>query len=90
MYPNFRGFRANIIKIETRNRRRFKKPWSTYLDKNSKDQKESAYFLSVNRNKKSVTIDLTTEEGQELARNLVKNVILLLKILEWQSKTIWP
>ena len=43
-----------------------------YLDKNSKDQKESAYFLSVNRNKNSVTIDLTTEEGQELARSLVK------------------
>ena len=40
--------------------------------KNSKDQKESAYFLSVNRNKNSVTIDLTTEEGQELARSLVK------------------
>tara|TARA_B100000242_G_scaffold291361_1_gene264517 strand:- start:752 stop:1969 length:1218 start_codon:yes stop_codon:yes gene_type:complete len=64
---------ANIIKIErpvTGDDSRNLGP--PYLDKNSKDQKESAYFLSVNRNKKSVTIDLTTEEGQELARNLVK------------------
>ena len=64
---------ANIIKIErpiTGDDSRNLGP--PYLDKNSKDQKESAYFLSVNRNKNSVTIDLTTEEGQELARSLVK------------------
>ena len=64
---------ANIIKIErpiTGDDSRNLGP--PYLDKNSKDQKESAYFLSVNRNKSSVTIDLTTEEGQELARSLVK------------------
>jgi len=64
---------ANVIKIErpvTGDDSRNLGP--PYLDKNSKDQKESAYFLSVNRNKNSVTIDLTTKEGQELARNLVK------------------
>ena len=64
---------ANIIKIErpiTGDDSRNLGP--PYLDKNSKDQKESAYFLSVNRNKNSVTIDLTTKEGQELARSLVK------------------
>lgn len=32
---------------------------------------ESTYFLGVNRNKKSVAIDLTTDEGLEQARDLV-------------------
>ncbi|HEY7340243.1 MAG TPA: CoA transferase [Ktedonobacterales bacterium] len=31
---------------------------------------ESTYFFSVNRNKKSVVIDLQTDEGRELARRL--------------------
>jgi len=33
---------------------------------------ESAYFLSVNRNKKSVTLDLRTEKGKEVFYKLVK------------------
>ena len=64
---------ANIIKIErpkTGDDSRNLGP--PYFDKNSKEPKESAYFLSVNRNKNSVTIDLTTQEGQEFARSLVK------------------
>ncbi|MEW6578928.1 MAG: CaiB/BaiF CoA-transferase family protein [Chloroflexota bacterium] len=31
---------------------------------------QSAYFLSVNRNKRSLTLNLSTREGQELARRL--------------------
>ena len=33
-------------------------------------EKESAYFLSINRNKKSITIDMKTAEGIELVRRL--------------------
>lgn len=33
---------------------------------------ESAYFLSLNRNKKSVCLDLRTEEGLEVARKLIQ------------------
>ncbi|HZU01101.1 MAG TPA: CoA transferase [Ktedonobacteraceae bacterium] len=33
---------------------------------------ESAYFLSLNRNKKSVCIDLRTEEGLEIAHRLIQ------------------
>ncbi len=33
---------------------------------------ESAYFLSISRNKKSVTLDLRTDEGREIFHELVK------------------
>jgi len=33
---------------------------------------ESAYFLSINRNKKSVTLDLRAAEGQKVFHNLVR------------------
>ena len=32
---------------------------------------ESGYFLGVNRNKRSITLDLTKPEGQDLARRLI-------------------
>src|SRR3954454_19448230 len=32
----------------------------------------SAYFLSINRNKESIAIDLKSEEGAELARGLIE------------------
>ncbi len=33
---------------------------------------ESAYYLSINRNKKSITIDLGTEEGREIIYALAR------------------
>jgi len=64
---------ANIIKIErpiTGDDSRNLGP--PYLDQKSKNPKESAYFLSVNRNKQSVTIDLTKKKGQKLALEIIK------------------
>ena len=40
---------------------------------------ESAYFTSINRGKKSVTIDLRIEEGQELARRLAGECDVLIE-----------
>jgi len=40
---------------------------------------ESAYFTSINRGKKSVTIDLRIEEGQELARRLAGQCDVLIE-----------
>ena len=34
-------------------------------------QDESAVFLSLNRNKKSVALDVTTQDGQGIARQLI-------------------
>ena len=40
---------------------------------------ESAYFLCVNRNKKSVTIDLKSAEGVDLLRRLAKSADVLIE-----------
>ena len=40
---------------------------------------ESAYFLSINRNKKSLTIDLKTQPGGELLRRLAKKADVLIE-----------
>ena len=53
--------------------------WTSYLDKNSEDPNESAYYLSVNRNKHSVTLDLTKKEGQSLAKDIIKKCDVLVE-----------
>ncbi len=40
---------------------------------------ESAYFLSANRNKKSITLNLKHEEGQRLARELIASADVLVE-----------
>ena len=39
---------------------------------------ESAYFLSLNRNKRSLTLNLTTEEGQEIMQRLLQRADVFL------------
>jgi len=41
--------------------------------------KESAYFVGVNRNKRSVTLDIATPEGQELALALIADCDILVE-----------
>ncbi len=59
---------AEVIKVEQPGKgddtRQWGPPWF---------HGESAYYLSCNRNKKSVTINLQTAEGQELVRKLALN-----------------
>ena len=40
---------------------------------------ESAYYLSTNRNKRSVTVDIATSRGQRLIRELAKEADVLLE-----------
>ena len=71
---------ANIIKVERPNSgddsRNLGPP---YLDNSSELPQESSYFLSVNRNKQSVTIDLTKKEGQNLAKKIIKKCDVLVE-----------
>jgi len=41
--------------------------------------KESAYFVGVNRNKRSVTLDIATARGQEIARALIAKSDILVE-----------
>ena len=41
--------------------------------------KESAYFVGVNRNKRSVTLDIATPEGQAIAKELVGQCDILVE-----------
>ena len=77
---NLADLGAEVIKIERPgagdDTRGWGPPWMK--DGAGKDTTESAYFLSVNRNKKSVTLDISKPEGQQIARELaMKSQVLI-------------
>jgi len=61
---------ADVIKIERPGTGDDTRTWGPpYLkDRDGRDTHESAYFLSANRGKRSLTLDLSQVEGQEIAR----------------------
>ncbi|HJV84663.1 MAG TPA: CaiB/BaiF CoA-transferase family protein [Noviherbaspirillum sp.] len=63
---------ADVIKIERPKTGDDTRAWGPpYLkDPQGKDTREAAYYLSANRNKKSVTVDIATPEGQAIIRKL--------------------
>ena len=72
---------ADIIKIERPGEgddtRRFGPP---YLhDDTGADTGESAYFMSCNRNKRSVSIDISSSEGQALLLRLIQRADVLVE-----------
>lgn len=60
---------ADVIKVESPrggdDTRQWGPPWL-----NTSDQRQSAYYLAVNRNKRSITLNLKTAQGQQIAREL--------------------
>ena len=48
-------------------------------DKNGADTRESGYFLSVNRGKRSIALDLDQPEGQKVARALARRSDILIE-----------
>jgi len=69
---------ADVVKIERPHSgddtRQWGPPW---LD--GEQEGESAYFLSTNRNKRSVTINIATKQGQDVIRDLVAKADVLLE-----------
>ena len=72
---------ADVIKIERPGVGDDTRKWGPpYLKgKDGQDTQESAYYLSANRNKRSVTIDFTKPEGQNLCRRLISECDVLLE-----------
>jgi crotonobetainyl-CoA:carnitine CoA-transferase CaiB-like acyl-CoA transferase len=58
---------AEVIKVEHPERGDDTRDWGMRIGST-----ETAYFNSVNRNKRSVCLDLKTSEGQEIARALIR------------------
>ncbi len=75
---------AEVIKIEAPGigdgSRLWGPPWA---------QGESAYYLSTNRNKKSITLNLNTEKGREIVRELVKNGDILVENFRVSTMERW-
>ena len=64
---------AEIIKIEQPEKGDDSRAFGPY--KNG----ESAYFMSINRNKESITLNLKAPEGKEILKELVKQVDILVE-----------
>ena len=64
---------AEVIKIERPGEGDDTRKWGPpfVAGPDGEDTTESAYFLSANRNKRSVSIDISKPEGQDLARDLI-------------------
>ncbi|MFQ5958298.1 MAG: CaiB/BaiF CoA transferase family protein [Alphaproteobacteria bacterium] len=72
---------ADVIKVERPgagdDTRKFGPPF--VRDGAGNETSESGYYLSANRNKRSITLDLTQDEGQALARRLVARCDVLVE-----------
>jgi crotonobetainyl-CoA:carnitine CoA-transferase CaiB-like acyl-CoA transferase len=71
---NLADLGAEVIKVERPgagdDSRAFGPPW--VKDRQGRDTKDSAYYTSANRGKKSITVNISRPEGQKIVRELAK------------------
>lgn len=72
---------ADVIKIERPGAGDDTRKWGPpYIkDAEGNETSESAYYLSANRNKRSLTLDIAKSEGQALARRLIGQCDILVE-----------
>lgn len=72
---------AEVIKIERPGRGDDTRGWGPPFlkDRTGKETSESAYYLSSNRNKRSVAVDLSSEAGQKLVKGLAAKADILVE-----------
>jgi Predicted acyl-CoA transferases/carnitine dehydratase len=78
---NLADLGADVIKIERPGTGDDTRRWGPpYLkDAEGKDTSEAAYYLSANRNKRSVALDIATPRGAELVRRLAERSDVLVE-----------
>ncbi len=78
---NLADLGADVIKVERPDTGDDTRSWGPpYLkDQNGEDTTESAYYLSTNRNKRSVAVDFSTEQGAAIIRQMVKHCDVLVE-----------
>ncbi len=69
---NLADLGAEVIKIERPGQGDDTRKWGPPFlrDREGRDTKDAAYFLACNRGKKSVTLDIASAEGRDIARRL--------------------
>jgi crotonobetainyl-CoA:carnitine CoA-transferase CaiB-like acyl-CoA transferase len=72
---------ADVIKIERPGTGDDTRGWGPPFlrDAQGNDSADAAYYLCANRNKKSVTVDFTTVEGQSIVRQLARDSDVVLE-----------
>jgi crotonobetainyl-CoA:carnitine CoA-transferase CaiB-like acyl-CoA transferase len=78
---NMADLGAEVIKVERPvkgdDSRAFGPPW--FKDPEGKETSEAAYFMAANRGKKSITVNLSNPQGQELVRELAKHCDVVIE-----------
>jgi crotonobetainyl-CoA:carnitine CoA-transferase CaiB-like acyl-CoA transferase len=72
---------ADVIKVERPGVGDDTRSWGPPFlkDRDGQAMRDAAYYLCTNRNKKSVTIDITTPDGQRLVRELAARADVLVE-----------
>jgi len=72
---------ADVIKVEKPGRGDDTRAWGPPFvkDGDGRDTSESAYYLCANRNKRSVALDIASDEGAETARRLAEKSDVLIE-----------
>ena len=72
---------ADVVKVERPNTgddtRAWGPPW--LADAQGRSSGQSAYYLSANRNKRSITVDIAHPEGQQLIRRLASDADVVIE-----------
>ncbi len=78
---NLADLGADVIKIERPGNGDDTRAWGPPYakDADGNDTSEAAYYLSANRGKRSVTVDIASSEGQALLHELVKHCDVVLE-----------
>ena len=78
---NLADLGADVIKVERPktgdDSRAYGPPW--VKDKEGRDTRDSAYFTSANRGKKSITLNISKPEGQAIVRELARTSDVLIE-----------
>ena len=78
---NLADLGADVIKVERPvvgdDTRHWGPPFAK--DAQGNDTAESAYFICINRNKRSITVDISKPEGQEIIRELTKESDIVIE-----------
>ncbi len=78
---NLADLGADVIKVERPGVGDDTRGWGPPFlkDEQGKDTTEAAYYLSTNRNKRSIEVDLASEEGAKLVRELAAHCDILVE-----------